>query len=102
MTGLPVPKSIDLALAVAAEAGRLVRRDASEHIAAMKLLVGDYIASREYPDQVDWEFLALLTMQPKEAWAAADRERHKRAMAHLRDSGYTVQRESKPAKKATS
>jgi hypothetical protein len=88
MTELPERDAVELVLAVAAEAGRLVRRDASEHIDAMKLLVRDYIAMRDNSEAVDWEFIAFRNMQSATLWKAADLERHKRALALLLETGY--------------
>lgn len=88
MTGLPARQAIDLVLAVAAEAGRLVRRVASEHIGAMKTLVADYIATRTDPGAVDWEFLARRNMDERGRWRQEDTDRHMRATALLADSGY--------------
>jgi hypothetical protein len=95
MTDLPERGAIDLVLAIAAEAGRLVRRDASNHINAMKTLVADYIADRTDDDLVDWEFIARRNMEKAEAWKTEDQERHRRAFGILTATGYT------PAKKTT-
>jgi hypothetical protein len=94
MTGLPARQAIDLVLAVAAEAGRLVRRDASDHINAMKILVADYSASRTDATVVDWEFIARRNMEATKAWIDEDKARHKRASAALIVTGYV------PVKKA--
>lgn len=88
MTNLPEADAVELVLAVAAEAGRLVRRDASDHIKAMKLLVTDYIAQRDDDSVVDWEFLAKRNMQIRSEWKADDVERHRRAMERLAKTGY--------------
>jgi hypothetical protein len=63
MTGLPVPEALELALAVAAEAGRLVKPKASEHVEALKTLVADYIAKRDTSGAVDWEFMRNATFR---------------------------------------
>ncbi len=91
MLDLPEEDAIEMALAVAAIAGKLVRRDADDHIDALKLLVADYIADRAAPDVVDWEFIARRNMQKAEAWRNEDRERHGHAMEALAASGYVVQ-----------
>lgn len=90
ITGLPIPECIDLALATATEAGKLVRMDASAHIEALRLLVADYIAKREEASEVDWEFIALRTMQDKGKWIEEDRQRNRRALEKLGATGYVV------------
>jgi len=100
ITSLPAPKCIALALAVAAEAGRLVRRDSDPHIKALKRVVADYIADRGDPAKVDWEFISRRNMQQDAAWKGEDKVRHKRAMEALAASGYTIVKpEAKKAKK---
>ena len=90
MLDLPEDDAIELALAMAGEAGRLVRSDASEHLAALRLVVADYIASREDDAQVDWVFLAERNMRGGGAWRSRDKDRHGRAMERLAASGYVV------------
>ena len=90
MTGLPENQAIDLVLAVAAEAGRLVRRDAASHIAAMKLLVADYIADRTCASAVDWEFIARRNLENPAKWKAEDKQRQQRAIASLASTGYVL------------
>jgi hypothetical protein len=92
MTELPERDAVELVLAVAAEAGRLVRRDASEHIEAMKFLVRDYIAMRDDARVVDWEFLAFRNMQSAKNWKPADLERHKQAIGRLLATGYVPEK----------
>ena len=87
---VPEGDAVELALAIAAEAGRLVRRDAAEHIAALKLLVADYIGQRASPPIVDWKFIAQRNMQKVEVWRAEDRARHAQALARLKATGYVV------------
>lgn len=91
MLDLPEADAVELALAIAAAAGGLVRRDADEHIEALKLVVGDYIATRGDEEVVDWEFIATRNMQTTATWRAEDKLRHGRAMAALGASGYVVQ-----------
>lgn len=91
MTGLPSPLCIELVLAVAAEGGRLVKRDASDHLSALKQLCAEYIAMPDRRDVVDWEFIAIRNMQSDEVWKADDRTRHKRALAQLETTGYVLQ-----------
>jgi len=95
MTGLPVPQSLDLALAVAAEAGRLVRRDAADHIRAMKTVVADYIAQRDAAGSVDWEYIAVRNMQAEGEWKGEDISRHAKAMANLKATGYEITRRAR-------
>ena len=83
-------QAIELALAIAAEAGALVLSDASAHVTALELLVSDYISDRKQPDQVDWEFIATRNMQAKTVWMNEDKDRHQRAMIYLSDSGYEI------------
>lgn len=90
MLDVPEGDAVELALAIAAEAGRLVRRDAAEHIAALKLLVADYIGQRASPPIVDWKFIAQRNMQKVEVWRAEDRARHAQALARLKATGYVV------------
>ncbi|MFJ4581404.1 PmeII family type II restriction endonuclease [Streptomyces echinatus] len=88
MFGLPQEDAIELALAIAAEAGKLVARGDSPHIAALESLVTAYIESEERPGEMDWEFLAKRNMQKKDEWKNEDAERHKKAWANLLASGY--------------
>lgn len=88
MFGLPQEQALELALAIAAEAGKLVRHDASVHLDALRLLVRTYLQAEEGSNQMDWEFIARRTMQAKSAWKDEDLERHKRALAALDVSGY--------------
>jgi hypothetical protein len=94
MTNLPERAALDLVLAIAAEAGRLVRRDVSEHLAAMKTVVGDYIAVRDDLSVVDWPFLARRNMEAPVAWAAEDKQRHQRAVGVLLATGYVPERKT--------
>lgn len=88
MTGLPSPQSIELVLAVATEAGKLVERDASRHLNALKLLCATYMAIPDSPGKVDWEFIALRNMQEDNAWRESDRARHQVALDRLKATGY--------------
>lgn len=88
MFGLPQEQALELALAIAAEAGKLVRHDASVHLSALRTLVSAYLQTEERSDQMDWEFIARRTMQAKSAWRAEDAARHQRAWTALNDSGY--------------
>jgi Type II restriction endonuclease EcoO109I len=83
-------EAVDLALAIALEAGRLVRRDASEHVKALRMLVADYIADRKNDSLVDWDFIARRTMRNKDTWTDEDKERHNRALERLAKTGYAI------------
>jgi hypothetical protein len=98
MTGLPEVAAVDLALAIAAEAGRLVRRDVLSHLAAMKMLVRDYIATRGDIGVVDWEFIARRNMASSTTWITEDKSRHKRACDLLSATGYKPEKKTGPAK----
>jgi hypothetical protein len=88
--GLPQTQAVDLALAMAAVAGGLIRSDVEKHLEALRVLVADYIADRTDNEVVDWEFIARRTMQVPEAWRQEDRERHQRALNQLRSTGYEL------------
>lgn len=88
MFDLPQEHALELALAIAAEAGKLVRHDASVHLKALMVLVAAHLEDPEHPDQMDWDFVARRSMQAKSAWSAEDGERHKRALLALQETGY--------------
>ncbi|MFL6197525.1 MAG: PmeII family type II restriction endonuclease [Thermoanaerobaculia bacterium] len=88
--GLEPREAVELAFAIAAEAGRLVRRDASRHIQAIKLLVREYTCSSEDRSAMDWDFIRVRNMQEKELWAAEDRRRHNWALQVLASTGYNL------------
>jgi len=90
MFNLPQEEALELALAIAAEAGRLVSKDASVHISAMELLISSYIEAEEGEDEMDWEFIARRNMQTKDAWKAEDARRHRKAVAALEKTGYQL------------
>jgi hypothetical protein len=85
-----------MALSIAAEAGRLVRRDASSHVAALKLLVRIYIEDRKTPNLVDWDFIISRTMKDKSIWKIEDEDRHKMAWTALGKEGHVPQEELIP------
>jgi len=102
MFKLPQDQAIDLAFALAAEAGRLVRTDSSQHVVALKTLVTVYIGRVDAPDVVDWEFIARRNMRDPSTWRAEDRHRHRAALAALTASGYQfVQDAAAPEAAAT-
>jgi hypothetical protein len=88
MVGLPEDQALDTVLAIAAEAGRLVRSDASAHLDALTTLVAEYIEDKTNAGAVDWEFIATRNMRPVVVWKVDDKERHKRALAALAATGY--------------
>lgn len=90
---LPENEAVELALAIAAEAGRLIRSDATEHIQALQTVVASSVASPNDPLQVDWGFLKVRNFQPKAVWAVEDKLRHARALEALRDTGYGAVKE---------
>lgn len=102
MIGLPENQAIDTVLAIAAEAGRLVKRDASAHLDALTTLVAEYISDPDDPGAVDWDFVATRNMRPNAVWRTEDRDRHLRALAALKATGYGVERgaEAEPAEGA--
>lgn len=97
MLGLNEDDAVELALAMAAEAGRIAREDASQHLTAMKTLVGSYIASRTDPKITDWEFIAQRTMRTKPVWNGEDQARHSQALEALAATGYVIQKAIKKA-----
>lgn len=86
---LPEGRAVELALELAAEAGRVVRVDAGVHLAAMRLLVADYLESRDDVSVVDWDFVVRRNMTPRGTWASQDKARHQRAISKLLETGYT-------------
>jgi hypothetical protein len=89
MFGLDQVQAVDLALAMAAVAGQLIRSDVGVHLEALRLLVADYIADRSDADIVDWEFIARRTMQTPDNWRMEGQERNKRAADRLKATGYS-------------
>lgn len=83
-------EAVDLALAMAGVAGRLVLNDAERHLKALKILVADYVAERENAAVVDWEFVARRNMQTPDRWRSEDSERHARASQCLAATGYQL------------
>jgi hypothetical protein len=88
VTKLPEDRAVDLVLAVAAEAGRLIISDATQDINALKTLVGTYLASPDDSSRVDWEFVKRRNFRPKAEWAGQDKDRHKKALESLKATGY--------------
>jgi Type II restriction endonuclease EcoO109I len=88
--GLGESDGVALALAMSAVAGQLLRNDLEEHLDALRLVVGDYMAERDNDETVDWEFIARRNMQTLQNWQAEDRKRHKRAMDRLAANGYVI------------
>jgi hypothetical protein len=83
-------KAIDLALAMAQEAGVLLRQFADDTaLRAMETAVAAYIAVEDDSTVVDWEFLAQRNMIDDAAVKAEGALRHKRAQQAVKDAGYT-------------
>jgi hypothetical protein len=79
-------EAVRLVLALAAEAGALVRQDAEEYVESLEILVADYIRDEADPTAVDWEFIGSRTMSKRDAWREEDAARHTRALAALKAS----------------
>lgn len=90
MFGLDQDRAVDLALAMTGVAGELIRSDVEAHLEALRLLVADYIASRQDDEVVDWEFIARRNMQTPDNWRQEDQQRHQRALALLASTGYVL------------
>ncbi len=88
VTGLPEEEAVEFVLAVAIEAGHLVKSDASEHVQALRTLVESYLADANTPPRVDWDFLKLRLFRKKSEWAVEDKRRHQKAMEALKATGY--------------
>jgi Type II restriction endonuclease EcoO109I len=88
VTGLSEELAIEFVLAVAMEAGRLVKSDASEHVQALRTLVEAYIADPSDPLRVDWSFLKARLFRKKSEWVAEDKRRHLKALEALKATGY--------------
>jgi hypothetical protein len=88
MTGLPPQRAVDLTLAMAAEAGRLVRQDAKESLKALQILVQCYLGDSNDPTKVDWPWVERRTMLEKQAWKEEDKARNATAVAALAAAGY--------------
>jgi hypothetical protein len=88
VTGLSEEQAVELILAVAIEAGRLVQSDASEHVQALRVLVDAYLADAGTPPRVDWAFLKRRLFRKKEEWVADDKLRHQKALKALEATGY--------------
>jgi len=95
IVGAPPQESVELVLAIATEAGRLVTRDASNHAAALVTLISEYISKPGNPDLVDWDFIALRNMEEKKVWLADDQKRHSAALKKLISTGYSIEKAKK-------
>jgi hypothetical protein len=95
MTDLPEEDAVNLALAIAAEAGRLVRTDSTTHLEALRLVVASYIRMPDGSGEVDWPFITLRTMRPKDLWREEDSQRHKQALESLEQTGYVISKKAK-------
>jgi hypothetical protein len=82
-------QAIDLALAMAQEAGTLLRRFANEDaLRALETTVAAFIASADDPTAVDWEFLAERNMIGSDEVRADSKVRHARAQQAAKTAGY--------------
>jgi hypothetical protein len=93
ITGIPPEEAIELTLAVAAMAGRIASPDSSRHVAAMELLVAEYIRDPAETDSVDWKFIAGVTMRGcahDPDMREEDRRRDSRARVALAATGYQL------------
>ncbi len=101
LTGLDNPdEAVDMVLAVATEGFRqYAQATAAKSIQVLNLLVSTYIA--ELPSfldstptgstpAVDWDFLAMRNMSPKENWKTQDAERHRRALNAVAQAGLSI------------
>jgi hypothetical protein len=88
VTDLGEQQAVDLVVAIANEAGRLVQSDASEYILALRTLLGTYLADPTDPTRVDWTYLKRRLFSQRPSWAAEDRQRHQAALAALKTTGF--------------
>ena len=91
VTGLPEPKALALVSEIAKAAGREITMNTDVHIGALVTLVQAYVANPAEPERVDWPFLFKATMTKKDFWKEEDLVRHKRAVAALSATGYTLE-----------
>ena len=83
-------RAIDLALAMAQEAGALLRQYSDDTaLRAMETAVATYIAGEDDPTVVDWEFLAQRNMIDDADVRAQGKARHDRAKNAVTDAGHT-------------
>lgn len=82
--------AIDLALAMAQEAGALLRAfDDNAALRAMEVAVAAYLATEDNPTVVDWEFLAQRNMIDNIEVKNQAKSRHIRAVNAVKDTGYS-------------
>ncbi|TDZ79111.1 hypothetical protein DE4585_02846 [Mycobacteroides salmoniphilum] len=82
-------QAIDLALAMAQEAGSLLRGISDDApLRALEAAVAAYIATEDDSSIVDWEFLAKRNMIDDEDVKAEAKTRHDRARKAAADAGY--------------
>lgn len=92
----------DLALAMAQEAGRLLRRSSGEAaLLAMEAAVAAYIATEDDPTVVDWEFLAQRSMIDSDEMRSQAKARHKRAVQAASGTGFIWPASGRRRKRAT-
>lgn len=92
----------DLALAMAQEAGRLLRQFSGDAaLLAMEAAVAAYIATEDDQTVVDWEFLAQRSMIDSEETRAQAQVRHERAVHAARGTGYVWPASGRRRKRTT-
>jgi hypothetical protein len=83
-------QAIDLALAMAQEAGTLLRGFANEDaLRALEAVVAAFIATPDDSTAVDWTFLAERNMIGGEEGKADSKVRHARAQQAVKNTGYS-------------
>jgi hypothetical protein len=93
--------AIDLALAMAQEAGSLLPDPTDDDaVRALEAAVAAFIAAEADPTVVDWEFLAQRNMIGGAAQKAESKKRHKRAVQAVKDAGYAWPATGRAKKKA--
>jgi hypothetical protein len=96
-------KAIDLALAMAQEAGLLLRglsAEAERSVKAMETAVAAYIQLDSDSGSVDWEFLAQRNMIDAPDVVAAGKERHLRAKKAVEAAGFVWPKRSSKRKES--
>ena len=89
VTSLPQEKAMRLAYAISKSASDKVQKETAPHIAALELLVREYIANPCNNLEVDWDFIFLRNMSDKKGnWDKDDAARHKLAWSKLLATGY--------------
>lgn len=82
-------KAIDLAVAMAQEAGGLLRSLSDRGMHAIELAVAAYIASKDDAMEVDWEFLAQRNMIKSSSFKSEGERRVRAARRAVENAGYS-------------